>query len=169
MMVALSGLLVAACAAPERPQESAHVERSVSREDTMKDRYQWGEPACGGIAIGLSVERSRIGISEAIHYQMAFANRSNEQRTIVLFYDLEGTYRTRLITKHQSGKAIPTGAVKPAVPTTSGVKIEVALAPGEIHERPGAPLTLDASYAGRNTCLLYTSDAADERSSVDLG
>ena len=26
-----------------------------------------------------------------------------------------------------------------------------------------------ADYAGNTTCLLYTSDAADERSSVDLG
>ena len=31
------------------------------------------------------------------------------------------------------------------------------------------PAQMDQMTAGRNTCLLYTSDAADERSSVDLG
>ena len=42
---------------------------------------------------------------------------------------------------------------------------------------PGTPLDLDwvmgahvnKSAVERRTCLLYTSDAADERSSVDLG
>ena len=36
----------------------------------------------------------------------------------------------------------------------------------------GSPVTdaeLNASIAVYNDCLLYTSDAADERSSVDLG
>ena len=33
--------------------------------------------------------------------------------------------------------------------------------------RPDLPAHVDARHAGH--CLLYTSDAADERSSVDLG
>ena len=36
-----------------------------------------------------------------------------------------------------------------------------------LHERRDMPRHLLA--AGRRRCLLYTSDAADERSSVDLG
>ena len=41
---------------------------------------------------------------------------------------------------------------------------------GRVHERPGNGRRVVAG-TGRapDTCLLYTSDAADERSSVDLG
>ena len=33
----------------------------------------------------------------------------------------------------------------------------------------GVPMVTSAQAAQRTACLLYTSDAADERSSVDLG
>ena len=37
-----------------------------------------------------------------------------------------------------------------------------------INGKPGIRLRV-TKQSGKNTCLLYTSDAADERSSVDLG
>ena len=37
------------------------------------------------------------------------------------------------------------------------------------HIEPGAPRQIEVQRVEGCTCLLYTSDAADERSSVDLG
>ena len=45
---------------------------------------------------------------------------------------------------------------------------DVAVVPRKDAGRLATAL-LDALATGRRTCLLYTSDAADERSSVDLG
>ena len=66
-----------------------------------------------------------------------------------------------IIKSERTGKSIPICRT----PLVEGEKVFVIGSP------QGLPATISEGIvsAKRSTCLLYTSDAADERSSVDLG
>ena len=48
------------------------------------------------------------------------------------------------------------------------IEVRAGFLPVERRDSKGDPVLFDEEFVG-NICLLYTSDAADERSSVDLG
>jgi len=113
------------------------------------DRVCWGQLACGGLALGLRLDAAEWRAGEPIEYGVAFANRGDRAREVVLYYDFDERFRTVVTLRHgASGRETIAGAVKPPFPTTSGYAIKVTLAPGEIHERAGAPLVLPAEFAG---------------------
>jgi hypothetical protein len=141
----LLAIVLAACPSPARNGASQPDDRAEDRgNQTMsdRDRYSWGEPACGGIAVGVGVETKRVVAGKPFAVSLAFANRSAEEKDLVLFYDLDGKYRSRLVATHaKSGKESVRGALGTKIPTTSGYKIQIKLAPGEIHERAADPVT----------------------------
>jgi hypothetical protein len=97
----------------------------------MSDAYAWGEPDADGIALGLSVTSIKS-------YRIAIANRSSEPRAVVVFATLDDKFRTRIIAR-QADREEAAGAIGPAVPISSNVRIVIELAPGQIVEREGLP------------------------------
>ena len=71
--------------------------------------------------------------------------------------DEEGAPLPRATVLVNSGDPLPFGALTSNVGVASFTSL------------PRSPWTVKASAPGYESCLLYTSDAADERSSVDLG
>jgi hypothetical protein len=100
------------------------------------DEFAWGTPDPAGVAIGLKIDpRAPAGTCA---YRIAVANRSAEPRQVVLFATLDDKIRTRIVAR-QAGTEDARGAIVPAVPLTSNVRIVVDLAPGQVIERDGAP------------------------------
>jgi hypothetical protein len=108
------------------------------------DGFAWGAPGPAGIALGLRLDpRSPPGTCA---YRIAVANRSGEPKQVVLFATLDNKIRTRIIAR-QNGSEEVRGAVVPAVPLTSNIRIVVDLAPGQVIERTGAPAQFELSGA----------------------
>ena len=98
--------------------------------------FAWGPADPAGVVLGLKIDpHAPAGTCE---YRIAVANRSGEPRQVVLFATLDDRIRTRIVAR-QGGSEEAQGAVVPAVPLTSNVRIVVDLAPGQVIERDGAP------------------------------
>ena len=78
---------------------------------------------------------------------LVFFQAEDGIRYLVRSRGLGDVYKRQVVTDQRSGQA--TGMVD------------------KVHAK--TPLDAQAAVVGRCVCLLYTSDAADERSSVDLG
>jgi hypothetical protein len=96
------------------------------------DEPAWGVADPEGFALGLRVAAGG-------DYTVAFANRSDQPRQLVVFATLDGKIRTRLVARQ--GEAVEARpAILPARPVTANIRIVVELAPGQVVERPGAPM-----------------------------
>ncbi len=116
---------------------------------TMDERYAWGQVVCDGIALGLRVEGQKVPPGGPISYWLAVANRSTQEKKIVLFYTLDDRYRTRLtITPSDPTLATFEPAVE-APGVSSPYRIAVTLAAGEVHEREGIPARLKPALRGK--------------------
>lgn len=104
--------------------------------------FAWGPVDPAGVALGLRIDPHAPAGTCA--FRIAVANRSAEPRQVVLFATLDDRIRTRIVAK-QGGSEEIQGAVVPAVPVTSNVRIVVDLAPGQVVERDGTPARFSLS------------------------
>ena len=131
--------LAAGCTCAHRPTVGGR----GAQEDTMRD-YAWGDVACDGLAVGLAGP-STVAAGQRYAYRIAIANRTATARTLRLFLNLEGTYRTRLyLADATHGERF----VGPAfsIPSTAPSPIDVDVAAGAIYEADGAPFEVPADW-----------------------
>jgi hypothetical protein len=149
--ISMFGWLVAACACA-RPTEP--------KETTMKRTYAWGTPACGDLAFGVSgPTQVRAGSRYTLGF--AVANRSQQATKVTLFYNMEGTYRTRIYLSDAGHGSRFVGSVVD-VPTTAPMRIELELAAGQVHERDAEPFELPADALGTATLqVVYGGSEAE--------
>ena len=98
----------------------------------------------------------------------------NQQASILDRYKRFNNPEGNSVTDEDSPEDYPTQQT--VIPTTEDINLDQNLAEGESYFHYALPLRPQDMVVGRNfitdrieACLLYTSDAADERSSVDLG
>ena len=117
------------------------------------DQFQWGEPACDGLAVGIAVEKNVP--NKPIVYHFALANRSPSTRRITLFSMVPGLFRLRIIGRH--------GAVKESAPaldlpiSNPQVQISETLAHGQMLQRRGHPTTFRGQLTGKGTLHIILS------------
>lgn len=133
--------LTAGCTCAHKPT----IGGGGSQEDTMRD-YAWGEVACDDLAVGLAGPSTAVA-GQRYAYRIAIANRSPSARSLRLFLNLEGTYRTRLYLADAVHGARFVGPAF-SIPSTAPSPIDVDVAAGGVYEADGAPFEVPADWAG---------------------
>ena len=128
---------------------AASTAASSKGDPSIAGRFSWGQVTCDGIAVGLKLDRESVQVGEEISYTLAFSNRSQTSKTLVLFFSLDERFRTRLVfVGSDPNQKIIKAAVRPPIPTGAPFKVEVTLQPGETIEKPGSPQRMDPRLTG---------------------
>lgn len=139
-------------------------------DPSLESRYSWGQKGCDGIYMGIRLTAKSIKSSEELSYGLAFSNRSSNPKTLVLFFSLDDTFRTRLvILGSEPGQKIIKPAVRPPIPTGAPFKIEVTLQPGETIEKPGSPLRIDPRLTGSVSVFVEYDHNGAEKCTAQSG
>lgn len=113
---------------------------------SVLDGYAMGAEGCDGLSIGLKVA-TRAKAGSKLKYELAIAYRGAEPKTLVLFNDTEGAYRTRVLISAAGKKPIVRALVVPKAFTQGGVKLAVDLAPKSVQLSDGF-VTLPRGFTG---------------------
>lgn len=126
--------------------------------------FSMGKEASEGLCLGLKLGAARVKAGGKLSYSLAIANRGSKARTLVLFRDTEGTYRTRLLISAAGKKPVARGLVVPQAMTSSGFTISIELEPKVAHFSDGW-VKLPANLRGELTLIPVwggTEAVADE-------
>lgn len=124
------------------------------------EAVHWGEPSCGGLALGIALESNLPG--RAIRYQLALSNRSTSPRRLTVFATLPGLYRLRAIGL-QGDKKASAPALYGGLLVSSDFTITETLGPGEVIVRRADPAEFRGRLSGQGTLHLVFSTVQEGR------